>query len=69
MSPDMDHKGPYWLYDKTRGMNLAMGANTPEDALVQAIVYYQKRLSEVEANYKSLDGKVQGFLCQFAPEE
>jgi hypothetical protein len=66
--PTADHRGPYWLYDKTRGMNLAMGANTREDALVEAIVYYQKRLSQVEADYKSLDEKVQGFLCQFAPE-
>ena len=42
------HDG-FWLYDKTRGMNLSMRAKTPTDAFVKALTYYQRRLSEVAA--------------------
>jgi hypothetical protein len=55
----------WWLYDKTRGMNLAMGAETKEAALLKALQYYQKRLSEVEASLNSLQNKVDHFVGQF----
>jgi len=58
----------YWLYDKTRGMNLAMGAETKEAAYLEALQYYQNRLMDVELKYKILTDKVNGFLSQF-PEE
>jgi len=64
-----DYRGPYWLYDSTRGMNLAMGVNTPQDALVKALTYYQKRLLEVEAKYSDIDGKVNAFISQFIEQE
>jgi hypothetical protein len=43
----------FWLYDKTRGMNLAMRSETEQAAFVKAITYYQKRLAEVEKTIKS----------------
>lgn len=60
----------FWLYDKTRGMNLAMRAKTERDAFVEALTYYQKRLGTVEAEYAILQEKVAIFVDQFAePEE
>lgn len=61
------HDG-YWLYDNTRGMNLAMHAKTSEDAFLKALTYYQKRLADVESNYKSLQSKVDSFVSQFVED-
>ena len=47
-------KDGYWLYDKTRGMNLSMRAKTEQDAYVGAITYYQKRCAEIEQKKKKL---------------
>ena len=38
----------WWLYDYTRGMNLGMREESKDKALIKAITYYQRRLSEVE---------------------
>lgn len=60
----------FWLWDETRHMNLSMRAETPTDALVGALTYYQNRLREVEARHKDLSAKVDAFVAQFAePEE
>lgn len=59
----------FWLYDKTRGMNLAMRAKTAELAFVEALTYYQNRLSKVETEYKELNQKVQGFVEQFQDKD
>lgn len=59
----------YWLYDETRGMNLAMQAKTEQAAYVQALEYYQRRLQEVENDYKSLKSKVDHFISQVADDE
>lgn len=59
----------YWLYDDTRGMNLAMQAKTEQAAYVQALEYYQRRLQEVESNYKSLRSKVDHFVGQVADDD
>lgn len=59
----------FWLYDDTRGMNLSMKAKTEQAAFVEAIEYYQRRLKEVETNYKSLRAKVDHFVGQFADDE
>lgn len=58
----------FWLWDETRGMNLSMRAATAEDALVEAITYYQKRLTEVEAEHSDPVRKVNSFLSQFSEE-
>ena len=55
-------KDGYWLYDKTRGMNLAMGAETEQDAYVKAISYYQKRCAEIELKKKKLYDNVNNFI-------
>lgn len=62
------HKG-YWLHDTTRGINLSMKAKTERDAFVEALTYYQKRLLEVEKNYKDMDDKVKNFVWQFIDKE
>lgn len=64
-----EHPRGYWLYDDTRGMNLAMGALTKESALVEALMYYQKRLKEVEQEHKALTEKVSSFVSQFRDDE
>lgn len=59
----------FWLYDETRGMNLAMKAKTDVAALVDALKYYQVRLSSVESDYKQLKSKVDQFVSQFEEDE
>ena len=62
------HDG-FWLYDKTRGMNLSMRAKTPTDAFVKALTYYQRRLSEVETAHRELRGLVDAFVSNFTDDE
>jgi hypothetical protein len=59
------HEG-YWLYDETLGMNIAMKAKTEQAAFVEALMYYQGRLKQVESSLHSLKSKVDLFLGQFA---
>lgn len=60
-----EYKEGYWLYDDTRGMNLAIGAPTKEAAYLGALAYYQKRLTEVETMYKALKAQVAAFVAPF----
>ena len=59
----------FWLYDKTRGMNLSMRANNETDAFVEALHYYQKRLAKVEQEHAALKTKVDAFVSQFAEDD
>ena len=59
----------FWLYDQTRGMNLAMREKTEQAAFIEAIMYYQQRLLETEAKHRDLMGKVDTFLSQFSDDE
>ena len=59
-----DHPQGYWLYDSTRKMNLAIAAPTLEAALIEAVSYYQERLTKIEVEYKNINDKVQFFLDQ-----
>ena len=59
----------YYLYDYVVGMNIAMRPKTEQDAYIEALLYYQKKLQEVKKDYKELDNKVQNFLSQFDREE
>ena len=52
----------WWLWDETRGMNLAIRSATERDAFVEALEYYQKRLLGVEQELKDLKGKVDRFV-------
>ena len=66
-SPKSGHFG-FWLYDTTRGMNLSMRAKTSTDAFVEALTYYQRRLSEMEKSYWGPKWQVDFFLSQFVEE-
>ena len=51
-------------------MNLSMRAQTPQDAFVEALCYYQRRLTRVEKKYYELEEKVNAFVEQFIePQE
>lgn len=50
-------------------MNLSMKAKTGEDALVEALGYYQERLQEVSLKHNELSAKVDSFLDQFRDDE
>ncbi len=65
--PTSGHHG-FWLYDETRGMNLAMRAKSEQDAFVEALTYYQERLKELETELHSLQTKVNAFVGQFADD-
>ena len=58
-----------WLYDETRGMNLAMKAKTRDEAFTDALSYYQERLSKVEKEYRTLQSKVLTFVEKFVDTE
>lgn len=62
-------KDGFWLYDETRGMNLSMRAKTEQAAFVEALSYYQDRLSEVEKGFCALQAKVESFVSSVAEEE
>ena len=59
----------FWLYDETRGMNLAMCAASKHSAMLDAIEYYQRRLKEVETAYNSMSGLVNSFVSNFVDDE
>lgn len=59
----------FWLYDETRGMNLSMRAKTPQDAFVECITYYQRRLTKVESEHRELSHKVEAFVSQFVGDD
>lgn len=59
----------FWLYDYTRGMNLAMRAKTEREAFVDALEYYQKRLSDLERAHNCLNKRVNDFVSQFKDED
>lgn len=65
----VERKNGFWLYDKTRGMNLSMRAKTKDDAFFEAIKYYQKRLATVEAELKTLSAKVDSFIDSVRPDD
>lgn len=58
------HDG-FWLYDATLGMNLAIRAKDSQSAFIAAIEYYQKRLIQIETEFKTLSDKVNSFVQSF----
>ena len=54
-------KDGFWLYDYTRGMNLAMRAETEQAAFIEALEYYQRRTKAVETKLRALETLVEGF--------
>ena len=55
-------KEEFWLYDYTRGMNLSMRAKSEQQAFIEALTYYQKRLTAVEKELNFITDKVEGFI-------
>lgn len=62
-------KDEFWLYDYTRGMNLSMRAKSEQEALIQSLTYYQKRLKEVESEFYTLRAKVDIFIDGILEDE
>lgn len=58
----------FWLYDTTRGMNVSMRVKSDIEALIEALMYYQKRLKIIEDKYKDISQRVELFVSQF-PED
>ncbi len=56
------YKDGYWLYDKQRRMNLSMRAKSERDAFIEALTYYQQRLSSVETSYNAMRSRLHGFM-------
>ena len=62
-------KDGFWLYDKNRGMNLAIRAESEKAALIEALEYYQNRLLEVEDRNKRLNKHITTFLEDLGIDE
>jgi hypothetical protein len=58
----------YYLYDYVIGMNLSMRSKTEQEALIEGLTYYQKRLKEVKLEYTKLSDKVENFVSLFDSE-
>jgi len=61
LSLSRDHRG-FSLYDNTRDMNLAMNEKTERDAMIECIMYYQERLSEVEIEHNAMKARLHNFM-------
>jgi len=59
----------FFLYDYVIGMNISMRAKTEQDAYVEALLYYQRKLIEVKTDYENINKKVQSFITQFIEDE
>ncbi len=55
----------FWLWDKTRQMNVAVKSKTPTHAFIEALTYYQSRLTRVEKDHSELSARVDAFVSQF----
>lgn len=59
----------FYLYDYVLGMNISMRSKTEQDAFVEALMYYQKRLKETKTKLKDIEDKVENFIGQFNFED
>jgi hypothetical protein len=55
----------YYLYDYVIGMNISMRAKTEQEAYIEALLYYQRKLKESQTLYKEIKYKVENFFRQF----
>lgn len=62
-------KDGYWLYDHVVGQNISMRGKTEQDACIEAILWYQKRLAAIKLDYKILNDKVENFVAQFISDD
>jgi hypothetical protein len=61
-----EHKDGFWLWDDTLEMNIALREKTKEDALYQALTFYQSRSNQLEEKYDNLHNAVDKFLIGLA---
>jgi hypothetical protein len=59
----------YYLYDYVLGMNVSMRASTEQDAFIDTILYYQRKLTETKTEFKNLKNKVDNFINQVIVED
>jgi len=59
----------YYLYDYVIGMNISMRAKTEQDAYIETLLWYQKKLQDAKSDYKILNDKVQNFISHIGEEE
>lgn len=59
----------YVLYDDIIGYNIVIRAKTEQDALIEALLKHQKDLKQLKLEHKTLQDKVDNFLCQFIAED
>lgn len=56
------------LWDDVKKFNISLHEKTERDTFLYALKYYQKRLKEVETNFKNLELKVNTFIESVLPE-
>jgi hypothetical protein len=59
----------YYLYDYVIGMNLSMRAKTEQEAFIEGLTYYQKKLKKVKFEYTKLSNIVESFVSEFVDSE
>lgn len=56
----------FWLWDDSRQMNLSVRAKTKEDAILEALRYYQDRYNKSEAKRRETDAALESFRSTIA---
>jgi hypothetical protein len=64
---DSERPEGFWLYDADAGHNLAMGAPTEIEALVQAVQYWKQRAKQAEKEHTELRTYVDQFVQLVSP--
>ena len=56
----------YWIFDKRKGINVAMRAKTERDAFLEALEYYSRYLIDSQKKFKEVTQAVDTFLNKLA---
>ena len=59
----------FWLHDSRRCVNVAVMAETIEEAFIVAMEYYQKRLETAEAELHRVNEAVKTFINTVSEED
>mgnify|MGYP003402959787 FL=1 len=59
----------FFLFDFVRGQNISIRAKNEKSAFIEAILWYQKRLTDSQLKYRELNNKVNGFISQFNDDD
>ena len=58
-------KSGFWLYDYVLSQNISMRAKDEQSAFIEALTYYQKKLSEYKLKHGNLMKKIDKFIEEF----